>query len=154
MKITRPVGRVAARINAAAPDLAVIPGDFVYFLDPAKYEDAFAALATIKPPVLAVLGNHDLGLPGPDVSGDLAESLSPYSVTLLDNRQRKFALHGGDIEVVGLSDDWAGPQKLDLLLPDAATPRIVVTHNPASVQRFTTGMKSDRQAQLLHWRGT
>lgn len=138
-----PIDRISARINAAEPDVVLIAGDFVYFLDPERYESSFAALAKIKAPVYAVLGNHDLGLPGPDFSTDLNKALPVLNVHLIDDKPRDFRLPSGEMEFVGLSDDWAGEQALDLLERRGEVPRVVLTHNPASVLNFSEAMRAD-----------
>ncbi len=135
--------KITARVNALAPDAVLIAGDFIYFLDPKRYEQAFAALNDIAAPAYGVLGNHDLGLPGPDFSQDLQASLPGLGIQLVDDRSGEVVLSGDRIELVGLSDDWAERQDLSLLEGSSPLPRIVLTHNAASVLNFTAAMESD-----------
>lgn len=138
-----PVRRIAARINDEQPDLVLMPGDFTYFLSPETMEAAFAAFALIEPPVFGVLGNHDLGLPGPDLSQTLETVLPGAGVELIDDQTHLTDANGSAFELVGLSDDWAERQDLSLLLASGKEPRIVLTHNPATVHRFTEDMSAD-----------
>ena len=121
--------RIARRVDVAEADLALIAGDFVYYLHPERFEETFAPLAEIDAPVFGVLGNHDLGIPGPDVSAALMETLPGASVRLIDNEALKLSGDSFTIELVGVSDHWDRRQQLSLLrgAPDAL--RIVLTHN-------------------------
>jgi len=128
-----PVSRIASKVNKAAPDAVFIAGDFVYFLAPDRYERTFSALRQIKAPVFAVLGNHDVGLPGPDVSARLTAALNAQGVRLLDNATASNDLNGAGVEIVGLSDLWQGRQNRKLLEARDDRPRLVLTHNPATI---------------------
>ncbi len=132
-----PVSRIVERINGAAPEVVLLPGDFSYFLDPKENGAVFAAFDTIDAPVYGVLGNHDHGLPGPDVSTPLRKTLLKFDVKMIDDSALSVAVENGDIELVALSDDWAGHQNLALLNNAVAEPRIVLTHNAASVRKFS-----------------
>ncbi len=131
-----PVSRIAERVNAVKSDAVLIAGDFVYFLAPGRYGKTFKALQTIKAPVYAVLGNHDVGLPGPDVSAPLTAALSALNVHLLDNALESIDLSGARAEIVGLSDLWADRQNRTLLENRGDVPRIVLTHNPSTIREL------------------
>ena len=60
-----PMQRIVYRINQEAPDAVMIAGDFLYYLSPLDIPTALAPLADIQVPIFAVLGNHDVGFPGP-----------------------------------------------------------------------------------------
>ena len=132
-KNAAPIDRIIARVNAANPDAVFIAGDFVYFLDPAHHEETFAALAAAKAPVFAVLGNHDVGLPGPDVGAPLGEALSRLGVVMLDDAITTATMNGAEIEIVGLSELWAKNQNRALLEARGDRPRLVLTHNPSTI---------------------
>ncbi len=138
-----PIARIAAAVNAARPDMVFMAGDYIYFLHPDRFIEAFAAFADIKAPIYAVLGNHDLGLPGPDLSAPLNKTLPALGVRLIDNQPLTLSDSGFAIELVGLSDQWAGRQKLSLLDAATANPRLVLTHNPATMHDFRPGMHAD-----------
>jgi predicted MPP superfamily phosphohydrolase len=128
-----PIRRIAAAINKAAPDAVFIAGDFVYFISPEHYADAFAALRTIDAPVFGVLGNHDVGLPGPDVGAQLAGSLKALNVHMLDNAMDTIQVNGAPVEIVGLSELWADGQDRSLLEHRGPAPRLILTHNPGTI---------------------
>ncbi len=138
-----PIERIAAAVNAARSDMVLVPGDYIYFLHPDRFDETFAALAAIKAPMFAVLGNHDLGLPGPDLSAPLKDALPALGVRLIDNQPLTLSNSGFAIELVGLSDQWARRQKLSLLEAPSLTPRLVLTHNPATLHDFRLGMHAD-----------
>lgn len=127
------MSRIARRVNAAAPDAVFIAGDLVYFLDPARFAETFDALRVIGAPVYAVLGNHDLGLPGPDVSDPLAKALEAAGVRVIDDRTQTLLVRGRTIEIVGISDLWAKKQELTRLSRASARPRVALTHNPETI---------------------
>ncbi len=137
------IDRLAARVQSANPDFVLIAGDFVYFLDPARFEQTFAAFAEIDAPVFAVLGNHDLGLPGPDLRELLKEALPHAGIRLVDDRALKLSNSQFVLELVGLSDQWDKHQKLSLLERQTSLPRLVLTHNPATIKDFAPGMSAD-----------
>lgn len=129
---TMPVARIARRVNTLGADAVMIAGDFTYWLAPEKFGAAFAALSEIDAPVFAVMGNHDVGLPGPDVAAPLTQTLEAIGVRVLDDAIA--AAGAGAIEIAGLSDLWAEDQKLSLLEQRGAVPRLVLTHNPATIR--------------------
>jgi len=129
-----PIARIARRVNAMSPDLVMIAGDFTYWLKPDRFNEAFAGLGGVKAPVYAVMGNHDVGLPGPDVGAPLTAALKTIGVSVLDDEIAAIAVAGGQIEIAGLSDLWAEHQNLKLLEKRNSRPRLVLTHNPATVR--------------------
>jgi hypothetical protein len=129
-----PASRIAAAVNAVSPDIVFIPGDFTYWLAPETFETAFAALAEIEAPAFAVTGNHDVGLPGPDVGAALSKALGGIGLTVLDDALTDIEVGGRKIEIAGLSDLWAENQKLALLENRGPAPRLVLTHNPATIR--------------------
>lgn len=128
-----PVSRIARRVNALDADFVMIAGDFTYWLKPENFEKSFAALGDIAAPVYAVTGNHDVGLPGPDVGAALSEALAAIGVRVLDDAAVAIEIRGRPVEIAGLSDLWAEDQKLSLLENRGTVPRLVLTHNPATV---------------------
>lgn len=128
-----PISRIASAANKAAPDAVFIAGDFTYFLAPGRFAKTFKALQTIDAPVFAVLGNHDIGLPGPDVGAPLTAALSALDVHMLDNALETAEFGGARAEIVGLSELWAEGQNRTLLERRGDVPRIVLTHNPSTI---------------------
>lgn len=132
-KNAMPLDRIAKAVAAAKPDAVLIPGDFTYYLHPARIQETFQALSTLETPLLAVMGNHDIGYPGPDLSGPLTANLEIIGVEIIDNQSLTLVKGGERVEILGLSDLWGNRQRLDLLLNAAPHPRIVLTHNPATM---------------------
>ena len=131
-----PIERIAARVEQTKPDAVLIAGDFVYFLHPDRMADTFAALGNVTAPVIGVLGNHDIGLPGPDLGDPLTGVLTGNGVRMIDDQAIYMYRGGQKIEIVGISDLWADEQRLELVEKPAPHPRIVLTHNPATVQHI------------------
>ncbi len=129
-----PARRIARAVNAADPDIVLIAGDFTYWLAPETFAGAFAALSEIEAPAFAVTGNHDVGLPGPDVGAPLSDALGGLGLTVLDDALAEIEVGGRKIEIAGLSDLWAEHQKLTLLEKRKDWPRLVLTHNPATIR--------------------
>jgi len=127
------MARIARRVNAAAPDAVFIAGDLVYFLDPARFAETFDPLRLIGAPVYAVLGNHDVGIPGPDVGDPLARALATAGVNVIDDRTETLLTRGRTLEIVGVSDLWAKKQELTRLAQPTTRPRIALTHNPETI---------------------
>ena len=140
---TMEMSRIIRRVNEADADLIFVPGDFTYYLDPDLFEGAFAGLRDLTAPTYAVLGNHDLGFPGPDLSAPLKATLPSTGISLIDDKVSHVSGDGFAIELVGISDLWARNQNLSLLQAPATRPRIVLTHNPETVSEFDPSMKSD-----------
>jgi predicted MPP superfamily phosphohydrolase len=80
------------------------------------------------------MGNHDVGLPGPDVGAPLSEYLAGIGVNVLNDAVTVIEIGGQPIEIAGLSDLWADKQKLALLEKRGDRPRLVLTHNPATIR--------------------
>ena len=135
--------RIVDATNAAQPDVVFIAGDFVYHLPPEKFETVFAPLADLKAPVIAVLGNHDIGQPGPDVSAALQAALPKADMRLIDNQVLRLSNSKFAIELVGISDEWGYQQDFTPLETPAAEPRLVLTHHPETVFLFGDHMSFD-----------
>lgn len=126
---------------AQRPDLVCLTGDFVS----GRLRDAEAYSATLRvlteaAPTFACVGNHD-GLPGVNPAreeshhGRVAAMLTAAGVRFLHNRRERVTVRGAEVTVAGVGDLWAkendplacfGPP----VPPDAATPTILLNHNP------------------------
>lgn len=138
-----PIERIVRRVNAARPDFVLIAGDFVSYLPAKRFDGAFAAFGDIEAPVYAVLGNHDLGLPGPDVAAPLRESLDRIGVAMMDNHAVDISGDGFDIELVGMSDLWARGQKIELFDAPPTKPRLALAHNPETMNIISMKHRPD-----------
>jgi hypothetical protein len=130
----RRVGRIAARLLAARPDLVLLPGDFVSthtpFVRRVAVEAVARALAPLAAaaPTFAVLGNHDWYYGGERVAG----ALEAEGIPVLRNAAARVAAGGGDLWVAGLDDAWTGRADLAKALVgiDGAAPAILLSHVP------------------------
>ena len=138
-----PIGRIARRVNALNPDLVFIAGDFAYLLAPERFDETFAPLGELAAPVYAVLGNHDIGEPAPDISDDLVPALSKIGVHVIDDVATTAVVGGRAIGIVGISDLWGERQDLSLLNEPTEKPRLVLTHNPAMILRLKPAAQFD-----------
>lgn len=138
-----PLSRVVKAVNAAKPDITLIAGDFTFLSDPSRLDEFFSPLAALDPPVYAVLGNHDIGYPGHDLSGELNELLPKYGIDMIDNRTQEISGEHYDIDLVGLSDSYGWDQKFSLLEEPALRPRLVLSHNPVTLIDLTPQRHGD-----------
>ena len=129
-----PMRRIAPAIEAINPDATLIPGDFTYYINTDKIRSAFAGLKSLSAPVYAVLGNHDIGLPGPDLRDPLINGLSDLNVKIIDNQIVPITKDQYQLTLIGLSDSWEDRQRLSLVTKAADNqPRLVLTHNPKTI---------------------
>ena len=142
-KNAMPMRRFVTKINAQSPDAVLIAGDFLYHLAPADIPAALAPLADLQAPVFAVLGNHDVGFPGPIYSADLYAALNALGVVLVENRAHIADLNGQSVVIAGTSDLWERRQSFDFApdLPDL--PIFLLTHNPDTAMRVPVGFDYD-----------
>jgi predicted MPP superfamily phosphohydrolase len=134
------------RTAAEKPDLIALTGDFVdrgY-----KHVGSAARLFRhLKAPlgVYAVLGNHDFSVhhalgkrryPGLDRA--ITDALGAEGVRVLRNEAVRFDRDSGGLIVAGLDDLWSRECAPDAALAGGCprTPRVVLAHNPQSVELF------------------
>ncbi|MBC5783936.1 metallophosphoesterase [Ramlibacter sp. USB13] len=127
-------------INAAQPDLVVLPGDFIADRDfhsedgrPAS-EVIAAELGRLRAPlgVVAVLGNHDWWHDGQAFT----DAFRRHGITVLENAAQP--LPGTAWWIAGVGDDSTGhadPAKAVRAVPKGA-PVLVVMHDPAAFARL------------------
>lgn len=139
-----PVTRIAAKIRKIDPDIALVAGDLTYHINPDRVGDTFAPLPDVGAPTYLVLGNHDVGFPGPDYGDDLTLRLRAEGLSVIDNQRLELQINGQPWELIGLSDQWEGEQEVSLVSPPMALPRIVLTHNPE-----TAWLLPDESVDLL-----
>ncbi|MEJ1170208.1 metallophosphoesterase [Variovorax sp. CCNWLW235] len=125
--------RIVEQINAAQPDVILLPGDFLAGSggdEDLSIEEMAAVLGRLKAPqgVYAVLGNHDWWHDGERT----ARALSAEGIRVLENASVR--LPGHDIWVVGIGDDSTGHSQPDKAL--AGVPKgaatLVMMHDPFS----------------------
>lgn len=126
-----PIDRIVRRINAEQVDAVFLAGDITYYPDPDHIDRLLAPLGELNAPLYAVLGNHDVGFPGPDLSNPILSALDKAGATLVQNRAFDTTLDGHRIIVSGASDIWQHKQDFGFSagLPDGV-PVLLLTHNP------------------------
>lgn len=144
-----PAGYLEGAVERAAaekPDLIALTGDFID-----RGPDHVAAAARLfrglRAPlgVFAVLGNHDFSVHTargarrhPELGRRVADALAAEGVTVLRNRSVRVEHNGAGLLVAGVDDLWSGESDPDAALKDtcAGTPRVVLAHNPQSVEQL------------------
>ncbi len=122
------------KVNAAKPDLVVLPGDFVIqgvvggsFVSP---ESAGRALGKLIAPmgVFAVLGNHDWWLGANRVERALAK----HNITMLEDASQKITAGDCQLRLVGITDLWEGPHDVKKAMAEVQPNESILafTHNP------------------------
>ena len=129
-----------ARVNAEAPDLVLITGDFVIggkdhkggvvggtFVEP---EPIAEELRRLRAPlgVYAVLGNHDWWYDGERV----ARALGGAGLRVLENEAARVESGGRSFWLVGVADFWTRRPDVEGALRQVETddPVVLFTHNP------------------------
>src|SRR5207244_3094050 len=125
------IGRIVAQINALAPDVVLIAGDFLsdkaISIHSYSAEEMAAPLAGLRARlgVYAVLGNHDHWVDAPGLRSALARA----HVRLLDNQ----AVRAGPLVIGGLDDPFTRhdnvPATVDAMRHLAGA-RILLSHSP------------------------
>jgi len=118
-----------AATNQAEPDLIVLTGDYITD-DTKPIHKLVLRLKHLQSRmgIYAVLGNHDIYYP--HSQKEITEALTQIGIQVLWN-QIAYPL-GSELPFVGLADYWSrefNPAPVMNQL-DAATPRIVLSHNP------------------------
>ena len=135
--------RIVDRLAHEAPDAVMIAGDILYYSSPDDIPAELAALADLRMPIFAVLGNHDVGFPGPIYTKDLYAALTDLGVILVENRAQLVTLANQQVVVAGASDLWEQRQDFAFSanLPDA--PIFLLTHNPDTAFEAPAGIDYD-----------
>lgn len=128
---TRPakLAQVVWKLNQLHPDLVLFAGDLTY--DPPKnLAAALAPLRQLHQPMYAVLGNHDVELPGPPLAKKIRAALTGSPVHFIAHRVIGFPT----FRLAGLYDWWSGRDDAAFLrtLPPGK-PLLVLMHQPHSL---------------------
>lgn len=126
-----PIERIVERINGEGVDAVFLAGDLTYHPDAENIPEDFAALANLNAPLFAVLGNHDVGFPGNNLSDATLATLGEAGATIMHNRAVEVEIGGQRVVVSGASDLWQRQQDFGFsaALPQGK-PVILLTHNP------------------------
>lgn len=134
------------RTAAEQPDVIALTGDFI---DRGREHICRAAklFRHLKAPlgVFAVLGNHDFSVHNargvrrhPDQHRAVADALGNEGVRVLRNEAVRLDRPCGGLIVAGIDDLWSreSDPSAALAAQCPATPRVVLAHNPQSVEEF------------------
>ncbi len=132
------LAKTIERVEAINPDLIALTGDFVTD-DPQPIYELARRIKQLpsRYGAIAVLGNHDIQVPG--AQAIVTEALEQANIPVLWNQVIK--PFGDGFPVIGFADYWSkefDPQELNQI--DPAVPRLVLSHNP------------DTAALLADWR--
>jgi predicted MPP superfamily phosphohydrolase len=128
--------RVAAAndaINAGAPDLAVLTGDYVTH-SAAPIRRIPWLLTGIRAPTLCVLGNHDHWVAPKRV----ASALESCGYRVLRNEHARLTVKGAPLTVIGVDDGLTGQDDVERAFAGAPShgTRLVLAHTPPTVRKL------------------
>lgn len=125
----RRLHRAVEMLNALAPDLVVLTGDYVCF-SPRPLEALTEALRALRRPCFATLGNHDHWSDAEKVQ----RALEKAGVDVLRNEHRVLRLGKGTLYLVGVDDSVTrhhDPEAAFEGVPEGAT-SLALSHDPNS----------------------
>lgn len=138
------IERLVRRINRESVDAVFVAGDFTYWLKAADIDSRFSPLAQLDAPVFAVLGNHDVGFPGPLYGQKLYGPLREMGVVFVENRSHVVELNGQALIVAGTSDLWQRAYNFDFSANfEPGLPVLLLTHNPDMALRVPRQINYD-----------
>ena len=136
------LAHVVAQVNALAPDLVLIAGDFLstgeLLAAAAPLQSSTAPLAGVRARLgtIAVLGNHDYGAGrAPRVTAALRHE----GVTLLDND----AVRRGPLAIVGVSDANTNHDRVPAAIDRGRAIgglAVMLTHSPDAIPKLPAGV--------------
>lgn len=129
-KDKRWIRKLVDKTNGLKPDMVLLGGDYV-FEDPEDLADIYEPFKDLKAPlgVYAVLGNHDYGFPGKDISKKIEKIFDGYGIKVLHNEWMEPARN---LVLIGIDDLWSGRcdhEKTFKNVPGDGF-RLVFSHNP------------------------
>jgi uncharacterized protein len=120
-------------VNELEPDLVVITGDFMSYVNSQEIDQVARLLSTLKQPALGlvgILGNHDYGYcwQQPEVAEQLTKKLDDIGLRML--RNSIIDIQG--LQLIGIDDFWATNYDAAKTLTqvDATKPCLALCHNP------------------------
>ena len=137
--------RVVAGINAAKPDLILLPGDFVIrgvvggeTISPAETAEHLAKLSAPLG-VFATLGNHDWWF---DHTGHaVRDALTAKGIRVLENEPVTLQHGGQKMVLIGIGDDMTDHVDVRKAMKGvtSAQSSVVMVHDPATLQELPAG---------------
>jgi len=119
--------RIVEKTNIIKADYILIAGDFTYYPDEKNLKNLFSSFTKSNKPIYAVLGNHDVGFPGPLYKKELTEALTSDNVHILENKI--IPLDG--FTLIWLWELWEWNMDISILNKIISPEKtIVLLHNP------------------------
>ena len=126
--------RIVHRVNALAPDLVLLTGDFItngafsFIAGKHAVRRCAEILTTLTAPLrYAILGNHDVAFNGPMVTEALAANGTP----VLINQYLPIERNGARFWLCGVEDPGTSHPDLDLAIPTKPDgPVLLMAHEP------------------------
>jgi len=126
--------RIVRKVNALAPDLVLITGDFIthgsltFLAGHHAIRRCAEILTTLTAPLrYSVLGNHDVAFNAPAV----VKALTAHGTPVLINRHLPIERNGARIWLCGVNDPGTSHPDLDLAIPAKPDgPVILMAHEP------------------------
>lgn len=122
------------RINAQRPDWVFLTGDYVTW-DTREIHPMAEALARLRSPSFAVLGNHDHYADAALCSSALRQA----GVTVLSNQALTLQRGTAQVRIIGVDDLRTGHDRVDLACASLSSKddlRIALCHVPDTVDKF------------------
>jgi hypothetical protein len=131
---------------AERPDVIVVTGDFIHH-GYRHIPQAAAHVRRLSAPngVFAVLGNHDYSIRNAlglrrhrHLHQAVADALAAEGMRVLRNETVPLQRDGCSVDLIGVDDLWSRTCDLDRALAgcDPARPRVVLAHNPRTVEHL------------------
>lgn len=138
------IRRAVESVNAAAPDLVFLTGDYVTH-SPKPLPRVLELLSGLKGPVFVVLGNHDHWVDAPF----LRNGFERLGYTVLQNEHRVVNVRGAPACVLGIDDGATRRDDVAATFRGAPTSgtRLVLAHTPPTVEKLPA------QAGLVQFSG-
>jgi hypothetical protein len=127
------IRRAVEAVNAAAPDLVFLTGDYVTH-SPKPLPRVPELLSGLRGPVYVVLGNHDHWVDAPY----LRRGFERIGYTVLQNEHRVVHLRGAPLTVLGIDDGLTGRDDVEATFRGAPTSgtRLVLAHTPPTIEKL------------------
>jgi predicted MPP superfamily phosphohydrolase len=127
------VERVVKRLNTIDAEAVLFAGDFISYPQKKELPALLMPFKNLNKPMLAILGNHDVGMPGPDFRQELMAAANDVGIHVLDNEIHTV----GPLTVIGLGELWRGEADTRLLRQFSTQNRLLVLiHNPDTIAHY------------------
>jgi uncharacterized protein len=122
--------QIVSELNRLNVDVVAVGGDWTYEPQAPLFE-LLAPIAQSRHRVIAVLGNHDEGMPGMRVVDELHAALTQLKVENVEGK----VVEVKNVRIAGIGDRFAQKDKLPDFDP-SKSPHLVLGHNPDSIDRL------------------